>query len=199
MYTCDICGYRTSRHFNYLRHKKTKHGVEEEEDTVEHSESSSDGSETSHESNNSDDSGTFSESGQSEDSSPETCEISPWDMIINKTFQIYQPEYLQQVNELKESGYDDEQARRVAYRNMFKSYRDQIGQQYLGMMLWHNDMKREPVSKKIKSTAKRLREEEEYETQEAWKYAVHKRKYLFDNVLNAYDPPSTEDSNDSME
>ena len=66
-------------------------------------------------------------------------------------------------------------------------------------MLWYNDMRRDPVHKKIKSTAKRLREEEEYETSEAWKYAVKKRKFLLDNVLNAYYPPSTEDSDDSME
>lgn len=203
MYTCDICGYQSGRHFNYLRHKKNKHGMEEEEDTSVHSESenSSDVSETSQESDDSDGSETFSESQQSENSSEETDEdeMSPWDVIINKTFQIYKPEYVQKVDDLKESGYNDEEAHKVAYRHMFKSYRDQIGQHYLGQMLWYNDMRRDPVHKKIKSTAKRLREEEEYETSEAWKYAVKKRKFLLDNVLNAYYPPSTEDSDDSME
>ena len=83
--------------------------------------------------------------------------------------------------------------------NIIKERKKKIGEHYLGQMLWYNDMIRDPVHKKIKSTAKRLREEEEYETSEAWKYAVKKRKFLLDNVLNAYYPPSTEDSDDSME
>ena len=78
--------------------------MEEEEDTSVHSESenSSDVSETSQESDDSDGS-EFSESQQSEDSSEETDEdeMSPWDVIINKTFQIYKPEYVQKVDDLK--------------------------------------------------------------------------------------------------
>ena len=137
------------------------------------------------------------ESEGSEDRSDESDEeMSPWDVIINKTFQLYQPEYEEKVNELMEEGCNDEIARQTAYQLMYETYREQIGKHYLGLISWQQDIKRDPVHRKIATTVRRLRDEEEYEPQEAWKYAVDKRKYLLDNVLDRYDPPPTEDSND---
>lgn len=31
--------------------------------------------------------------------------------------------------------------------------------------------------------------EDGYDTEEAWKYAVNKRKYIFDRILKEFDPP----------
>ena len=200
MYTCNVCGYKTDRYFNYLRHKKNKHGTEQEEDSMANSESekNSEDTESMSESEYSNRSETTSESEQSEDTSEESDEVetSPWYEIVNKTFQMYMPEYIERVNELEEAGHKN--PREAAYQDMFKLYRDEIGKQYLERVFWHNDMKRDPVHRKIKSTAKRLREDDEYEIDESWKYAFKKRKFLVDNVLNDYNPPSDEDSDDSM-
>ena len=37
------------------------------------------------------------------------------------------------------------------------------------------------------------REDEDFGTEEAWKYSVSKRKYLFDEILKQYIPPLVED------
>ena len=39
----------------------------------------------------------------------------------------------------------------------------------------------------------RLKEDEDYGIEEAWKYSVSKRKYLFDEILKQYIPPQVED------
>ena len=65
-------------------------------------------------------------------------------------------------------------------------------------LMWHQKIRRASVHRKINKTAKRLREEEDNDTLESWKYAVEKRKYLLDDLLACYDPPSTDDSNDTM-
>ena len=74
-----------------------------------------------------------------------------------------------------------------------------MSKHYLDEIFWQQDLNKDPIHRKIKDTAKRLRDEEDYDTRESWQYAVKKRKYLFDDVLNGYKPPPTEeDSNDSM-
>ena len=50
-------------------------------------------------------------------------------------------------------------------------------------------MKQDPVHRAIKRTAKLLNQDEEFESEESLKYATKKRKYLFDKVLQEYNPP----------
>ena len=42
-------------------------------------------------------------------------------------------------------------------------------------------------------TAKRLREEEDYDDDESMQYAIKKRKFLIERKLDEYDPPSYEE------
>ena len=57
-------------------------------------------------------------------------------------------------------------------------------------------MKKDPIHEKIRKTVKRLREDEDYDQEEAWKYAVKKRKFLFDGLLKTYNPPETNEDSD---
>ena len=51
-------------------------------------------------------------------------------------------------------------------------------------------MKKDPLHKKITATAKRLRDDDEFDRDEALIYAIKKRRYLLDGKLEEYDPPS---------
>ena len=53
-------------------------------------------------------------------------------------------------------------------------------------------LRKDPVNKKIQETAKRLRDEEDYDEDESRLYAIKKRKFLIEKKLNDYDPPSYE-------
>ena len=116
---------------------------------------------------------------------------------MNQTFEELQSEYKDKVEKYTEHGYDTDEAHLRGYKEMYRLYRDQLSDHYLREILWYQDMNKDPIHKKIKNTAKRLREEDDYETKESWQYAVKKRKYLFDNVLDSYNPPPTEDNDDA--
>ena len=57
-------------------------------------------------------------------------------------------------------------------------------------MIWFGEMKQDSIHKKIKETVKRLMDDEDYDEDEAWKYAVKKRKFLMDKILQSYNPPT---------
>ena len=192
MHTCDICGFKSSRRFNMVRHKNIQHGIEESEGSDDQSQAQSGDifSDNDSRSLQSDDS-SYKESDDEEDS-------NAWDSIVGKTFNIHQTEYEEKVKALIEDGYNKPQAHSLAYNDMSEKYRDEMKDHYLATMMWHQKIRRDPVHRKISKTAKRLREEEDYDTLESWKYAVEKRKYLLDDVLACYDPPPTDDSNDTM-
>ena len=55
-------------------------------------------------------------------------------------------------------------------------------------------LKKDPVNKRIASTAKRLRDEEDYDEDESRKYAIKKRKFLIEKKMDDFDPPSYEEN-----
>ena len=59
-------------------------------------------------------------------------------------------------------------------------------------------LKKDPVSRKIASTAKRLRDEEDYDDDESREYAIKKRKFLIEKKLDDYDPPSYEETEEQI-
>ena len=67
-------------------------------------------------------------------------------------------------------------------------------------MLWYKSIKHDRIFQAIKESVKRL-VEEDYDLDEAWKYAASKWKYLFEGLLKQYLPPTVEeeDENSGME
>ena len=51
-------------------------------------------------------------------------------------------------------------------------------------------MKKDPLHKKITDTAKQLRDKDEFDEDDALRYAIKKRRYLFDGKLEEFDPPT---------
>ena len=54
-------------------------------------------------------------------------------------------------------------------------------------------VQRNAIYKSIQNTAKNLIVMEEYSRDEAWKYAICKRKYLLDTVLDKFEPPEMDE------
>ena len=170
MYTCDVCGYETDRRYNYLRHEES-HESEEEEGDDEASEES------------------FSESDESgEDESSEYEYGDAWDGVMETSFENLKEEFDSLVDEYVTAGTDRDQAEILAKKKLLPKYRDEAVEEYYKLILWQTQMSKDPIHKKMKATAKRLREEEDYEPLEAWQYALEKRKFLLDQKIKKFKP-----------
>ena len=60
-------------------------------------------------------------------------------------------------------------------------------------------LKKDPVHQRIMRTAKRLREEEDYDDDESMHFAIKKRKFVIERKLNEYDPPSNEEDEEQAQ
>lgn len=86
------------------------------------------------------------------------------------------------------TGNDREAAESLAKENVLPKVRDEAIEEYLDTIHWQRSMSNDPIHKKMKATAKRLREEEDYELLEAWQYALEKRKYLLHKKIKQFKP-----------
>ena len=163
-----------------LRHKRTVHA-----DALESSEEEEELSDSTKEKEqpDSDDDTKYSLS-ENDD------EEDPWNEIVNGAFVECQPQYEDKVKDLVDSeDIDQEMARSKAYKDIRSDYRKAMARTFIAKIIWYIVFKRDRVFRAIENTAKRLQEEEDYGKEEAWKYSVSKRKYLFDDILQRYIPP----------
>ena len=121
--------------------------------------------------------------------------MDPWDHFIGDVLVLYKDDYEKKVNEYTDRGYLDKDAVAKTERDMLPLYREGLKNRYVSNIMWQMEMARDPVHKKIKETAKRLRDDEDYEYEESWKYATEKRKYLLDAKIKQFklDEESDED------
>ena len=50
-------------------------------------------------------------------------------------------------------------------------------------------MRKDSVFQSMKTTVSDLKLLDDYDNEEAWKFAINKRKFLFDRIFKEYDPP----------
>ena len=91
-------------------------------------------------------------------------------------------------------GTDIQKAEEIAYDELKPKYLLDILSRYKYMAEFSAAFKKEPVNTRIDSTAKRLRDEEDYDEDESRKYARKKRKFLIEKKMDDYDPPSCEEN-----
>ena len=178
-----------------LRHKRTVHGADDEVLADEHSESDFD----YHDGMDSDQEEAVSEKEEEEASDGEQ---DPWNEIIDEAFKECQSEFEDRVKDLMDSeNLDKRSARSLAFKQLRSLYRKTVINHFFEKMLWYKSIKHNRIFQAIKESVKRLVEEEDYDLDEAWKYAASKRKYLFEGLLKQYLPPTVEeeDENSGME
>ena len=82
----------------------------------------------------------------------------------------------------------------MAYDELKQKYLSDFISRYKYVAEFSAALKKDPVNKKIVSTVKRLRDEENYDENESRKYAIKKRKFLIEKKMDDYDPPSYEET-----
>ena len=98
---------------------------------------------------------------------------------------------------------DTDEAEEVTFNKLEPRYRAEVIDRYKRFLKVSKAMKKDPLHKKITATAKRLRDDDEFDEDEALRYAIKKRRYLLDGKLEEYDPPSyslgEDDESDSLQ
>lgn len=132
--------------------------------------------------------------------SEEPLEIDPWRYIVEQAFQKCQSEYESTVNELmeKDAYISESEAKENVFRSMKSTYRRAIMNSLAKELIWFDAMKNDPIYKSIKKTITQLIDTDGYDKDEAFKYGILKRQFLFDKVLETYQIPELE-REDAME
>jgi hypothetical protein len=130
--------------------------------------------------------------------SEESLTIDPWDDVVDEVFQKCQSQYDSKVKELMEEETDisDSEAKERVFRNMRTTYREAMMNTFGSKLIWFDAMKKDPIYKSIKKTVNRLIDADGYDEEEALKYGILKRRFLFDKVLTSYDNPELEGEDD---
>ena len=129
----------------------------------------------------------------------ESMEIDPWEEVVEEAFSKCQSQYDSEVTELmkEDSEISDNDAQETIFEDMKGTYRKALMNAFGKRLLWFNAMKKDAVYKAIKSTINQLVETEGYDSDEALKYAILKRRFLFDKILRTFDIPQLEEEDDS--
>ena len=118
----------------------------------------------------------------------------PWDSVIERAFDKCQDQFEKEVAKMiRKRKISETGARRHVYQDMQSTYRKAVINIFTKRMVWFDEIRRHPVYKTIKKTATNFIDLEDYNPEEAWKSAIGKRKYIFDNILEEYYPPELEE------
>ena len=124
----------------------------------------------------------------------EPQKIKPWDVLMGVTKDKMQDTFNETVEKAlhENPGKDAQEAEEIAYDELKPKYLSEFVSRYKYLTDLSAALRKDPVNKKIQETAKRLRDEEDYDEDESRLYAIKKRKFLIEKKLNDYDPPSYE-------
>ena len=170
--------------------------VEEDEEEEDETEDEDENEEEEDEEEDDDETDDENDEEYDDDSDANVKKIRPWDMLINITSDNMQDRFNETVEKTLEEypGTDIQKAEEVAYDKLKPKYLSDIISRYKYMSEFSAALKKDPVNKKIASTAKRLRDEEDYDEDESRKYAIKKRKFLIEKMMDNFDPPSYEET-----
>ena len=122
----------------------------------------------------------------------EPQKIKPWDALMGVTTDKMQDTFNETVEKAlhENPGKDVQEAEEIAYDELKPKYLSEFVSRYKYLTDLSAALRKDPVNKKIQETAKRLRDEEDYDEDESRLYAIKKRNFLIEKKLNDYDPPS---------
>ena len=92
-----------------------------------------------------------------------------------------------------------DEAHQEAYQHVLPKLRRNIMSNYVRKIVDAAKLHKDPVHKKIMSTKRKLQEDDDYEAQEAIKYAVKKRKYLIQEATGTLSDDELEDEEEESE
>ena len=92
-----------------------------------------------------------------------------------------------------------DEAYQEAYQHVLPKLRRNIMSNYVRKIVDAAKLHKDPLHKKIMSTKWKLQEDDDYEFQEAIKYAVKKRKYLIQEATGTLSDDELEDEEEGSE
>ena len=118
--------------------------------------------------------------------------FDPWQVFVGGTHRYLQDTFNESVQHTvkKHPDMDTDEAEEVTFDILEPRYRAEVIERYQRFLKVSKAMKKDPLHKKITATAKKLRDDDEFDEDEALRYAIKKRRYLLDGKLEEYDPPS---------
>ena len=92
-----------------------------------------------------------------------------------------------------------EEIRNKAFEKLQSLYNKQLREVYVDFIRKMDALRRNPTHLKIMRTVKRLRDEDEFSRNETIQYAVKKRKFTLERVMEEYPLLELDESNSAMD
>jgi hypothetical protein len=125
-----------------------------------------------------------------DDDDASSSDINPWQKMIGTTYENMQSRFDRRVaSYVEDGGIAVAKAERVAAAEMRPDYEWKLRDVYEQRLLFNRALRVNLTHQKDTATAKRLRDEDEYDTEESVRYAVRKRRYLLSKKLDEYVHP----------
>ena len=121
-------------------------------------------------------------------------EADPWMPMVEEAMQKHKEVFQEMKMYLTHSGLDEETARETAYSNILPELQKELKSVYLQRLQWIQQLKKDPVHKKIMQTKDALVNDDDFDPEEAMEAAINKRKFLIKRRLKDYS--FTEDGDD---
>ena len=131
------------------------------------------------------------------ESEQEEEEVDPWSPIIDEAKERVRASYEQMKDNFINSGLDEETAKNEASFKVMPKLQREVGNIYKERLEWIQEMKRDPVHKKIMQTKKDFMENDDFDQEEALEAAIDKRKFLIRKLMKDYNIFDKEDDSDS--
>ena len=131
--------------------------------------------------------------------------FDPWTCFVDGAHSILQDTFNEGAQHIIEKNPDmnTDEAEEVTFDKLEPRYRAEAIGQYKAFLKFSKAMKKYPLHKKITDTAKRLRDEDDFDEDDALKCAIKKRRYLLDGKLEEFDPQTyslgEDDESDSLQ
>ena len=191
--SCKFCGKTFNRGFNLRRHEKEYCPLKNGERGMSETESQTVDSE--------DDASSVathgSESPMTTDSETETEEEEavPWMPMVEEAMQKHKAAFQEMKVSLAHThGLDEQTAGETAYSNILPELQTELRRIFLQRLQWIQQLKKDPVHKKIMQTKNTFVNDDDFDQEEAMEAAVNKREFLINRHLKDYN--FTENSDD---
>ena len=113
--------------------------------------------------------------------------------LINEAYEKYDDTLNKLIDNLEQAGHNRKEAKRIAHKRLLPKYTKTFRKRFGRFLLKCRNIREEPLYQAVMKTAKDLKENDEYDTDEAIKCALSKRKFLLYKEF----PSDGEESDDS--
>ena len=113
-------------------------------------------------------------------------EKDPWMPMVDEAMQQHEAAFEEMKKNLIDSGLDEQSAGEKAYSNIFPQLQKELEGIYMERLLWMNQLKKDPVHKKIMQTKLAFVENDDFDREEAIEAAIDKRRFLIKRILKNY-------------